>query len=131
MAQLCRHWDRFESRHARAVIISFGAQPLARAWLDETGAPFDLWLDPERAAYRAFGLERSLVRSWGPPTIWMYIQLMAHGRPWRGIQGDSSQLGGDFVVDIGGVIRLAHASRDPADRPSIATLLEVFDQLGP
>ena len=130
MAQLCRHWDRFERRQARAVIISFGAQALARTWLDETRAPFDLWLDPERAAYRAFGLERSLVRSWGPRTIWMYIQLMAHGRRWRGIQGDSGQLGGDVVVDTSGRVRLAYRSHDPTDRPSVATLLAVFERLG-
>ncbi len=130
MAQLCRHWDRFESRHARAVIITFGTQSLARAWLKETEAPFEIWLDPERAAYRAFGLERSLVRSWGPAAVWAYVKLMARGRSWRGIQGDSSQLGGDFVVDTSGMIRFAHPSRDPADRPSIATLLDSLDRLG-
>ena len=129
MAQLCRHWDRFESSRARAVIITFGGQSLARAWLKETGVPFELWLDPQRAAYRAFGLERSLVRSWGPRTIWAYARLMVRGRPWRGIQGDSSQLGGDFVVDTGGIVRLAYPSRDPADRPSVTSLLDVFNRL--
>ena len=129
MAQLCRYWDRFESSRARAVIITFGGQSLARAWLKETGVPFELWLDPQRAAYRAFGLERSLVRAWGPRTIWAYMRLMVQGRPWRGIQGDSSQLGGDFVVDTGGMIRFAYRSRDPADRPSVTSLLDVFNRL--
>jgi alkyl-hydroperoxide reductase/thiol specific antioxidant family protein len=131
VAQLCQHWYSFESSHARAVVITFGAAPLARAWLTETEVPFELWLDPERAAYRAFGLEQSLVRSWSPRTIWAYIRLMVQGRPWRGIQGDSGQLGGDFVVDTGGIIRFAYRSHDPTDRPSVEDLLGAFDRLSP
>ncbi len=91
--------------------------------------PFDLWLDPERAAYRAFGVERSLVRAWGPKTIQAYIRLMAHGQRWRGIQGDSGQLGGDFVLDAGGIVRFAYRSHDPTDRPTVEALLDVFRRM--
>jgi peroxiredoxin len=129
VAQLCRYWDKFEGSHGRAAIITFGTQPLARAWLKETAVPFELWLDPERTAYRAFGLERSLLCSWGPRTIWAYVRLMVQGQPWRGIQGDSGQLGGDFVVDTRGIIRFAHRSRNPTDRPAVSTLLDVFRRL--
>jgi len=48
---------------------------------------------------------------------------MMAGRRWRGIQGDSRQLGGDFIVDRRGVLRFAHRSHDPADRPDIDTLI--------
>ncbi len=59
--------------------------------------------------------------------MWRYVQLLASGRKWRGIQGDSAQLGGDFIVDANGVVRLAYRSHDPTDRPSVDTLI---NQLG-
>jgi hypothetical protein len=49
--------------------------------------------------------------------------LLLAGRQWRGIQGDSGQLGGDIVVDSSGVIRFVYRSHDPTDRPSIRQLL--------
>ena len=129
MAQLCQYWESFRPFNVNAVVITFGAAPLARAWLEQTGAPFAVWLDPARAAYRAYALDHSLVRSWGPKTIVTYARLLLSGRRWRGIQGDSGQLGGDFVVDASGHLRFAYRSRDPSDRPSVGELLEVFRQL--
>ena len=54
---------------------------------------------------------------------------MRAGRRWRGIQGDSAQLGGDFIVDADGIVRLAYRSRDPTDRPLVEQLLTVLNQL--
>lgn len=89
-----------------------------------------LLLDPERAAYRAFDLERSLARAW-QPKVWLeYTRLIFSGRKWRGILGDSAQLGGDFIVDANGAIQFAHRSRDPIDRPSAAQLLKDLASLG-
>jgi peroxiredoxin len=109
-------------------VISFGQAWQARAWQEETGAPFTLLLDPERAAYRAYGLEQSLLRSWGIKVWLRYAQLLLVGRSWRGTlrRGDSGQLGGDFIVDANGIIRLAYRSHDPTDRPSVSQLLAVL-----
>ncbi len=128
MAQLCQHSIEFESLNTRLVVISFGLASQARAWLEETGAPFTLLLDPERAAYRAYGLEHSLVRSWGLKVWGQYARLMLAGRQWRGTlrEGDSGQLGGDFIVDANGIARLAYRSRDPTDRPLVSRLLAVL-----
>jgi len=67
-----------------------------------------------------------MLRSWGLNTFLTYSRLMLSGRKWRGIQGDSSQLGGDFIVNTNGIIRLAYYSRDPSDRPSVSQLLEIL-----
>ena len=107
----------------RVVVVSFGSIVGAQAWLEETGAPFTFLLDPDRAAYRAYGLEHSVARAWGLKVWGRYAQLMLAGRKWRGIQGDSGQLGGDFIVDTDGVIRWAYRSHDPTDRPPIHQLL--------
>ena len=115
--------------NVEVLVISFGSLPLATAWLEETCAPFRLLLDPERTVYDTYGLERSLSRSWNLRTIWRYVRLMASGRRWRGIQGDSAQLGGDFIVSADGVVRLAYRSHDPTDRPDAAQLLAIFEHL--
>lgn len=95
------------------------------------GACFTLLLDPDRAAYRAYDLERSLARAW-QPKVWLeYARLMMSGKKWRGIQGDSTQLGGDFIADADGILRFAHRSHDPTDRPSVAQLLKEIKTLNP
>ncbi|MFQ5613494.1 MAG: AhpC/TSA family protein [Anaerolineae bacterium] len=122
-------YDAIKSLNAEVLLVSFGTEYWVRVWLEETQSPFLLLLDPDRAAYRAYGLERSLLRSWGGKTIWRYARLLLAGRRWRGIQGDSGQLGGDFIIDAGGLIRLARPSQDPTDRPPVADLLAVLEEL--
>ena len=63
------------------------------------------------------------MRSW-QPQVWIhYARLMLGGHAWRGIQEDSGQLGGDFIVDRRGIVRLAYRSQDPTDRPPVSTPL--------
>ena len=54
---------------------------------------------------------------------------MAQGWKWRGIQGDSGQLGGDFIVDQQGMIRMAYRSHDPTDRPTLEVILQALDEI--
>ena len=126
MAQLRQHTSDLEALKTNVVIISFGSPYNARLWEKETQSQFTLLLDPERNAYRAYGLERSMLRSWGLNTFLTYSRLLLNGRKWRGIQGDSGQLGGDFIVNANGIIRLAYYSRDPSDRPSVSYLLDIL-----
>jgi peroxiredoxin len=126
VAQLCQKLDEIQALNTRVLIVTFGTLPAVQAWLRETCAPVQVLLDSERAAYQAYGLERSFLRSWGLKTMWRYIQLLTTGRKWRGIQGDSAQLGGDFIVDANGVVRLAYRSHDPTDRPSIDNLINIL-----
>ena len=129
MAQLCQHQDELKRLNAEVLIISFSTQTSARAWLEETCMLFPLLLDPERAVYGDYGLGRSWLRSWNLNTGWLYIRLLLSGRQWRGIQGDSAQLGGDFIVDAEGIVRLAYSSHDPTDRPPVDDLLAILCQL--
>jgi peroxiredoxin len=129
VAQLCQYQDAFQAQNTKVLIITFGTLPAAQNWLKETCSSFRLVLDAQREIYRAYDLKRSFLRSWGLKTLWRYVQLLSTGRKWRGIQGDSAQLGGDFIVDSDGVIRLAYRSHDPIDRPSVDDLLNVIRQL--
>lgn len=126
MAQLRHKADEFKRLNVPVLLVSFSSRGYARVWLKETGAPFPLLLDRERNVYRAYGLERSMIRAWGPKSIWDHVKAFRAGKKWHGVHGDSTQLGGNFVVDASGVVRWAHRSRDPADRPSVESLISVL-----
>ena len=115
---------------AEIVAVSFGTPYWANVWLQETGAPFPLLLDPKRDAYHAYGLQSSVFRSWMPQNLWYYAKAIWEGREMFGKRGNPHQLGGDFIVDRQGIVRLAHPSRDPTDRPDVVTLLRVLEGLG-
>jgi len=121
--------DELLKLNVSVLVVTFGSSPLAHAWLEETGVSFPVLLDEERQVYRAYGLERSWLRSWNLRTTWRYVQLMRAGRRWRGVQGDSTQLGGDFIVDTTGIVRLAYRSHDPTDRPPVSALLARLQEL--
>ena len=128
MAQLRRFEAELRRLEVQVLVISFGVEFWARAWLQETQSPFSLLLDPERAAYRAYGLERSFVRVWSPKVMWHYTRRVLAGQKLQSIQGDPYQLGGDFVVDAAGIVRLAHRSKDPVDRPPVEALLTAITE---
>ena len=130
MAQLCQQQGQLKQLDVEVLLLSFSDdQELAKVWLETTCSSFRLLLDPERIVYRTYGLERSWLRSWNLRTLRRYIQLLRAGRKWRGIQGDSAQLAGDFIVDTKGILRLAYRSHDPTDRPLVADLLAILRQL--
>ena len=123
-------YDDLQALNAEVVVISFGTKYWAQVWLQETGVPFPLLLDQARAAYRAYGLERSLIRAWGPKNLWYYGRALWSGQRLRRLNGeDTGQLGGDFIVDQQGILRFVHPSRDPTDRPKVKTLLAVLETL--
>ena len=120
---MCQHRDELERLGVEVVLVTFSSAGHGRVWLKEVCSAFRLLIDRERATYIRYGLKRSLLRSWSLKTVRKYVQLMRAGRRWRGIQGDSAQLGGDFIIDPQGIVRLAYPSRDPTDRPEAADLL--------
>lgn len=127
MAQLCQRKEEFDTLGTQIAIITFGSELGARIWQKETGAPFKILLDPESLAYDAYGLEHSMLRSWDPITILTYIRLILKGRNWRGIQGDSGQLGGNILIDIDGIVQLAYRSHGTTDRPPVDLLLSILN----
>lgn len=121
-----RHAGEFPHLNTEVLIVSFGVEQWARDWLRETEVPFPLLLDQDRRVYQAYGLERSALRAWAPRVLWYYIRQLAAGRRLHSIEGDPHQLGGDFIIDRNGIVRLAHRERDPIDRPPVAGLLDVL-----
>lgn len=129
MAQLRHSQSAIEALNTRVLLIAFGNVKQAQAWLRQTGSDFPLLLDPERRAYAAYGLGRSVTGVWSLRVWWAYARLLVTGRRLHGLQGDPYQLGGDFIVDSAGMVRMAYYSRDSADRPAVETLLQVLRQI--
>jgi hypothetical protein len=80
--------------------------------------------DPDRGVYRSYGLGRlPRHRVFTPKTLLFYFGFMLRGR-WPQPPGrDVRQQGGDFVVDSGGIVRLAYVGRSPDDRPTVDDLI--------
>jgi peroxiredoxin len=38
-------------------------------------------------------------------------------------------MGGDFIIDSMGIVRLAYRSKEPADRPSVDKLLKIIKDI--
>jgi peroxiredoxin len=122
--------QRSEELHvlgAEVFVVSQARPEALAASLREQPLPFPAVGDPERAAYRAFGLERT---SWGtilsPGVVLRYGRLLFRGwRPRQGTEGeDVLQLGGDFVLDGAGRMAYAYRSAEPTDRPSADALVQ-------
>ena len=130
MTQLCQHTDELKRLNVEVLLITFSSVAYGRVWLKEVCSTFRLLIDRKRTNYGTYGLKRSFLRAWSLKTVRRYVELMRAGRRWRGIQGDSAQLGGDFIVDAEGIVRLAYRSEDPTDRPPVEQLLVALRQLG-
>jgi peroxiredoxin len=130
VAQLCQHRQEFERLNVKVLLISFSSMGYARKWIAEVCSMFRLLIDREKTTYDVYGLDHSLLRTWNLKIVWSYVKLIRAGRKWQGIQGDSAQMGGDFIIDPHGILRFAHRSRDPTDRPTVETLMAVLRTLG-
>lgn len=98
--------------------------------MKEVCGEFTILLDRDRFAYKAYHLERSRLRSRHPRVVWMYIKRwFQRGKFFDSHGDDTSQLGGDFIVDKNGILRLVYPSHDPTDRPSVDELVKVLGQL--
>jgi alkyl hydroperoxide reductase subunit AhpC len=127
---LCAHQDELAALNTRVFVISFGTLPAVQQWMSETCTTFTVLLDRERTVYSAYGLERSRLRSFSLRTLWLYAKNHLRGRQMHSSHGDdTSQLGGDFIVDKNGILRLSYPSHDPVDRPSVDILLKALKHL--
>jgi alkyl-hydroperoxide reductase/thiol specific antioxidant family protein len=116
-----------ELRPARVVIITFASAAKAARTLQLWLSAFEVWVDPERDAYRAWGLGSRRLGLLNLGTVRLYAKAFAHGKRWRPLQWDFTQLGGDAVLDADGLVRLWHAGRTPDDRPPIEALIRAVN----
>lgn len=124
---MCDQQEKIGRLNTRVFIITFGTLPAVQQWMSETCADFTVLLDRERIVYSAYRLERSYLRSRSLKTRWYYFKAWLSGKKTHDSHGDdTSQLGGDFIVDKNGILRLAYPSHEPVDRPPVDDLLKIL-----
>lgn len=107
------------------AVVTFEAGFLARQYVEDSGLAWPLLIDEKRELYRGYGMHAaSFWDIWGPKTWWAYLKAVLHGQKLQQSQGDISQRGGDVLIDPEGFVRLHHVGEGPADRPSLALILE-------
>ncbi len=137
MVAVSEHLDEFRA-------VSRGDVPIALVTFTEAadlddyrerhGIHIPILLDPDRSAYRAYGLGRaSAARVWSPATLRRYTSILrrdglgALRRPTE----DTRQLGGDFVIDPTGRLSWGFWSDGPDDRPTVDELLAAVRTTAP
>jgi AhpC/TSA antioxidant enzyme len=115
------------AKGAVMIVVSFDPVRRVRGFCRRFAQPFTCVSDEPRAAYRAFGLGRaSWLRTLTPRALAPYVRLYLSTRRasfGRVAENDLRQMGGDFVVSPDGILTLAYASHDPADRPPVEQIL--------
>jgi peroxiredoxin len=127
---LCVRQDEFAKLDTHVYIISFSTLPALQQWMNDVCGTFTVLLDHDRVVYKAYQLERSRWRSWHPRVVWVYIKRwFQQGEFYDSHGDDTSQLGGDFIVDKNGILRFIHPGHDPSDRPSVDELVKALKQI--
>ena len=120
-------FGRFEQAGAQIAAVGMGTPEEAGSLQRKLKLPFDVLSDPDRKAYRAYGLERGSFWQVSGPGVWA-AGAKALLRGGIGIpRGDVFQLSGEFVVDSAGIVRLAHRPRNSADHAGVEELLSAIE----
>lgn len=115
-----------------AVVLVAYDQPglLATKMMRGLHVPYTIVFDPNRVAYRRWGLGRTGLfgAMLSPALNWRYLRLLFRGERFLGLAPDMLQLGGDFVLDRTHRITFAHRMTNNGDRAAVSTLLEELQQ---
>lgn len=127
MSELRHAYPAIRELNAEVLAISTaGVKPLTD-FVHELELPFLVLSDGSGAVYRAFGLGKGMIVRL--PTLVRAARLLWREKRLYRLVGDIMQMGGDFLVDGAGIVRYAHGSEDPTDRPEADELLRQIADL--
>ena len=117
-----------EAGGLRLAFVTQGTPEAAKAFCEERAHGQLCLADPERVAYRAYGLERANIwqtfLSW---QVWQSNKRLKKERGWNTdlppAGQDAMQLAGTFVISTDGRIRLPYYYDNIADHPPVDLLL--------
>lgn len=126
--------DQFAAKGCSVLVVSQAKPEVLALYLSRFGWKVPIVCDPGRAAYAAFGLERTKwLTFFKPRVLWGYFRGMFKGygvkRPYAG--EDVLQLGGDFVLSRDRNVIFAYRSVDPTDRPAVTDLIAALESVRP
>ncbi len=128
MDQLIEARPALTERGLRLVIVTHASAESAKAFCDERASGAVCLADPNRDAYRAYGLYRgNFWQTLLSPRIWRSNRRLAREKgytPETPPQGqDAYQMSGTFVIGTDGRIRLPYYYEDIADHPPVDLVL--------
>jgi hypothetical protein len=121
--------ERFAAAGCAVLVVCQAKPDVLARYLARTDWHLPFACDPDRAAYRAFGLGRTGWRTFfRPKVLFGYVRKILFGYGPKALyEGeDVWQLGGDFILDRGRRVVFAYPSADPTDRPGVEDLLRVM-----
>ncbi len=126
--------EQLAAKGCSVLVVSQAKPEILALYLSRQHWQVPIVCDPQRVAYRAFGLERtSWLTFFRPKVLWGYFRGMFRGygvkKPYAG--EDVLQLGGDFVLNRGGRVVFAYASANPVDRPPLTAIFGVLPSVEP
>lgn len=110
------------------AIVSHASAESAKAFCDQRAPNAICLADPDRTAYKAYGLYRgTLWQTIISPRIWMSNRRLARTKGFKPeiphAGQDAYQMSGTFVIGTDGRIRLPYYYEDIADHPPVDLLL--------
>ncbi len=106
------------------AVVGMGTPEQTAAFVREVQAPFPVLSDPERAAYRAYGLVEAGARQFlSPATGKALVGALLRGNRGGVPIGDVRQVGGAFVIGRDGIVRWANPSAYAGDHASPEELI--------
>ncbi len=126
--------EEFAARGSSVLVVSQAQPEVLAQYVARQRWDVPIVSDPQRAAYRAFGLERThWLAFFRPRVLWRYLREMRKGYRVRmpAAGEDVLQLGGDFLLSPDRKVTFAYPSADPTDRPSVAELMRALLSVPP
>jgi peroxiredoxin len=118
----------FAAKGLNLALVTQGAPESAKKFCAERAPGVICLADPERAAYRAYGLgQASLLQSVLSPRVMKSNKRLEREKGWKPEMPpagqDAFQMSGTFVIGPDGRIRLPYYYDDIADHPPVELLL--------
>lgn len=115
LAQVRDQIQQYKDVGAEVAAITMSPVAELSPFREQFQLPFRLLSDVERAAYRAYGLQRGGLLAVAGPGMWQrgWKSLLTFGA--GRVVGDPYQMSGSFVIGTDGLIRWVHYAKSSAD----------------
>ena len=116
--------DQTDKAGVRLVAIGSGSPDQAKKFIASFSYDGEMYVDPSLKTYKAFKLNRGLLRTLGPTSIRRGLSAMKKGFRQGQNAGDLWQQGGMFVLGPGDQIFFQHRNSSAGDHADLNAVLK-------